>query len=249
MSRLYLMMTVAARARLPEIVPLLRKHGAAFSLISLGSGTASRSTLDYLGLSGRERAVLFSFVTDESWRPIKNDLLQRLYFGAPGTGIAGIIPLSSVGGRRELSYLLQEQPFTKEEESSLKNTDNELLIVISNQGYNELVMDAARAAGAPGGTVLHAQGTGTETAEKFLGITLAAEKDVTLIVSSAGRKKELMRAIMEKAGLSTPAGSIVFSLPVTDTAGLRMPEDGELKQGRMREEVSPTPEETSPTEK
>ena len=30
-----------------------------------------------------------------------------------------------------------------------------------------------------------------------------------------------MKAIMEEAGTQTPAGGIIFSLPVTSTAGLR----------------------------
>ena len=34
-----------------------------------------------------------------------------------------------------------------------------------------------------------------------------------------------MKAIMEKAGVDTKAGTIVFSMPVTDTAGLRITED------------------------
>ena len=34
-----------------------------------------------------------------------------------------------------------------------------------------------------------------------------------------------MRAIMDKAGVDSKAGTIVFSLPVTSTAGLRILED------------------------
>jgi len=34
-----------------------------------------------------------------------------------------------------------------------------------------------------------------------------------------------MRAIIDEAGTHTPAGAIVFSLPVTDTAGMRMMEE------------------------
>ena len=36
-----------------------------------------------------------------------------------------------------------------------------------------------------------------------------------------------MKAIMEKAGLESKAKSILFSLPVVDTAGLRISEDWE----------------------
>lgn len=107
----------------------------------------------------------------------------------------------------------------------MKDTTMELLIIISNQGHNDLVMDAARGAGAYGGTVLHARGTGVNRAELFFGISLASEKDVTLIVTQKSQKNAIMQAVMQKAGMETPAQSIVFSLPVTDAAGLNTGND------------------------
>ena len=89
--------------------------------------------------------------------------------------------------------------------------NHELIVVILNEGYADLVMDAARAAGAGGGTVLHAKGTGSKRGEKFFGVSLADEKDMVSI----------MRAINENAGPGTKAGAICFSLPVSSVAGLR----------------------------
>ena len=111
------------------------------------------------------------------------------------------------------------------EKSALKETKNELLVVIANHGYTELVMDAAREVHAAGGTVIHAKGTGTENAQQFLGVTLVPEKEMLFIVVKSEQKNSIMRAIMEKAGLESKAQSIVFSLPVTDTAGMRLMEE------------------------
>ena len=86
-------------------------------------------------------------------------------------------------------------------------------------------MDAARSAGAYGGTVIHAKGTGMEQAEKFMGVTLASEKEIIFIVAKKEQKNDIMKAVMEQAGMQSKAKSIVFSLPVTDTAGLRLMED------------------------
>ena len=142
----------------------------------------------------------------------------------PGTGIAFTIPLSSIGGKKALSYLTVNQTYIKEEETSLTDTKYELLVVISNQGYTEQVMDAARKAKASGGTVIHAKGTGSRSAEKFLGVTLVPEREMVFIVVRSDRKNDIMRAIMDEAGIDSKAGSIVFSLPVTDTAGMRLME-------------------------
>jgi nitrogen regulatory protein PII len=107
----------------------------------------------------------------------------------------------------------------------LKNTKYELLVTIANQGYIELIMDAARNADAAGGTVIHAKGTGMERAEKFFGVSLAAEKEVIFIVAKKEQKNKIMKSIMEKAGMGSKAKSIVFSLPVTSIAGLRTLEE------------------------
>ena len=194
-------------------------------LLTLGTGTASSEMLDYFGMESREKIVIFTVVTLESWRHVKERMEQKLNIDVPGTGISFIIPVSSVGGGKALRYLLAGQEYEKEEESELKNTEYELLIVISNYGYNNLVMEAARGAGAGGGTVVHARGTGMEKAEKFLGVTLAEEKEMTFIVARAEKKNEIMQAIMEKAGMDSKAKSILFSLPVTETAGLRISGD------------------------
>ena len=45
------------------------------------------------------------------------------------------------------------------------------------------------------------------------------------IVTRKEQKNDIMSAIMQKAGTGSKAGAIVFSLPVTDTAGMRMIED------------------------
>ena len=194
-------------------------------LLMLGNGTASNEMLDYFGVESREKIVIFTVVTLESWRSVKEQMERKLNIDVPGTAISFIIPVSSVGGGKALRYFLAGQEYEKEEESELKNTEYELLIVISNYGYNNLVMEAAKGAGAGGGTVVHARGTGMEKAEKFLGVTLAEEKELTFIVTRTEKKNDIMKAIMEKAGMDSKAKSILFSLPVTETAGLRISGD------------------------
>ena len=143
----------------------------------------------------------------------------------PGTGIAFTVPLSSIGGRRELLFLTEHQNYQKGEESTMKDTTHELLLVVANHGYSDLIMDAARGAGAAGGTVIHAKGTGMEGAEKFLGISLAAEKEMIFIVVRREKRNDIMSAIMHSAGMQSKAKSICFTLPVSATAGLRLIED------------------------
>ena len=109
---------------------------------------------------------------------------------------------------------------------------HELIVVILNEGCADFVMDAARAAGAGGGTVLSAKGTGSKKAEHFLGISLADEKDVVMIVASREKKTAIMQAIIKEAGPGTPASAICFSLPVTQVAGLRTLEETDDEESK-----------------
>lgn len=106
----------------------------------------------------------------------------------------------------------------------MKNTVYELIVVIANHGHSEEIMDAAREMGAGGGTVIHAKGTGLEKAEKFLGVSIVNEKEIIFIVAKSADKNGIMKSIMQKTGLQSEAKSVVFSIPVTDTAGLRLQE-------------------------
>ena len=225
MGSLYLMTTIVDRKIVNKFIDLYEENNLNVRFWALGLGTASNDVLDYLGLDNPEKAVAFSVLTDTSWLDIKKQLQKKLQIDAPGGGIAFITPLSSIGGMKALQFLLETEDYQKQEESTLKNTTHDLIIVISEQGYTNLIMDAARGAGAHGGTIIHAKGTGMEAAEKFMGVSLAAEKEIVFIVSKTEEKNAIMQAIMKDAGLDSKAKSIVFSLPVTDTAGLRLLED------------------------
>ncbi len=225
MGNLFLMTTIVDRKVINKYLELYRENNLNVMFLSLGFGTAANDILDYLGLESTEKAVAMSVVDTNDWLTTKKQLEKKLKIDAPGGGIAFTIPLSSVGGIKTLQFLLEKDNYQKEEESTLQNTTHELIIVIAEQGYTDMIMDAARGAGAYGGTVIHAKGTGQEVAEKFMGVTLAAEKEIIYIVTKTEQKNPIMQAIMQNAGVHTKAKAIAFSLPVTDTAGLRLIED------------------------
>lgn len=229
MNEICLMGIITNRGMREKFFTFFKQNDVQVVFATLGEGTASSAILDYLGMEATEKALYFAFVTPDVWKHLKRELYTKVKIDIPGRGIAFLIPLSSIGGKRALKYLTAGQEVVVEEESTLKNTEFELLIIIANTGHIETIMDAARSAKAPGGTVIHAKGTGAEHARKFLGISLAEEKEMIFIVVRSAQKNVIMRAIMEQAGIKTPAGAIVFSLPVTSTAGLRMLEDEQLE--------------------
>lgn len=86
-----------------------------------------------------------------------------------------------------------------------------LITVIVNSGYADDVMAEARKAGATGGTIINARGTGTEEDVKFFGITLVPEKEMLMIVSPHDKVQAIARAIATVPTLSAPGGGIIFT--------------------------------------
>ena len=223
-NSIYWMITIIDRNQSRKFVSFYKNYGVNVFFSAHGHGTAARDTLAYFGLEATQKTILFAAVTDTIWSTIKKGLQTIMQIDIPGTGIAFVVPMSSIGGKRQLQFLTGGQEFTKGEESVLKETQHELVVVIANSGYTDIIMDAARSANAGGGTVMHAKGTGMEGAEKFLGVSLAEEKEMVLLVVKKEDKNAVMSAIMQDAGLETKARSVVFSLPVSSTAGLRFSE-------------------------
>ena len=224
MDRAVLMIVITDRSRGGEFAAWFQAQGATLVLSALGQGTAATEVLDYLGLEATEKAVLL-LAAPRSGRIVRR-AARELWLDVPGRGILMTVPISSVGGARARDYLLSWQ--AEEDDDMDRDITHELIVVIANRGHTDQVMDAARSAGAAGGTTIHAKGTGTELARKFLGVSLAAEKEIVFILAKEADRKPIMKAVMTQAGMSTRAQAVAFSLPVTDLAGLRLlEEDGE----------------------
>lgn len=96
----------------------------------------------------------------------------------------------------------------------------EMVFAIVNSGYTEEVMNAVKACGATGGTIINARGTANTEVEKFFGISISSEKEIVLIIIDSQIKADVLKAIYEKVGLNTPGQGIAFSVPVDDVVGI-----------------------------
>ncbi|MDO4564944.1 MAG: P-II family nitrogen regulator [Clostridia bacterium] len=195
---------------------ILQKLKLPLMLTLMGHGTATKGMLELLGMDSKERRVVLTAADTEKTRELIQAQRRRLYIDAPGNGILLAVPIKSAGGGKTMEMLSEGQVV---KQPPVFNPDYELVLAIANEGCNEQVMDAAREAGARGGTVLHAKGTGAKKAAKFFKVSIAQEKEIVLIVAASDKKSDIMKAILEKAGPGTEAGAIAFSLPVSEVVG------------------------------
>lgn len=113
MSRIYWMVTITGRDQGERFSSMYKTENLPVILVTLGKGTASSEVLDYLGLEESDKIVLFTAVTGEVWKQVKKGMETKLNIDVPGTGISFIVPVSSMGGRKTLQFLLAGQEFEK----------------------------------------------------------------------------------------------------------------------------------------
>ena len=193
---LYYVITISDRDRAEILANIYQTAGTGMVLTKLGRGTATGEQLSSYGLDATEKAIVSTVADAEQTRQIFKLSKRRLFIDVPGNGVMMAIPLKSVAGGRTLGYLTDS---TQTGGKPAMDFSHELIMVILNEGYSDTVMDAARSAGAGGGTVLH----------------------VVYIVAHADEKAAIMQAIADNAGPGTRAGAICFSLPISQVAGLR----------------------------
>ncbi|MEW6636949.1 MAG: P-II family nitrogen regulator [Actinomycetota bacterium] len=95
-----------------------------------------------------------------------------------------------------------------------------LIAAIVPKGAAGKVMDAAREAGAEGGTILLARGTGVHEARRFFGITVSSERELVLILTEQEKRDAILDAVVRAGRLDEPARGIAFVLAVEEVTGI-----------------------------
>jgi nitrogen regulatory protein PII len=94
------------------------------------------------------------------------------------------------------------------------------IFAIVNNGFSEEAMQAARACGARGGTILHARGTMSKESEKTFNITIQPDKEMVMILAKTEMVDGILKGLYTAIGTSTKAQGIVFAIPVDESIGL-----------------------------
>lgn len=195
-------------------------------------GTANSEILDYLGLGSTDKAVILGLAAKQVAYDLLGDIALEFQLNKAGRGVAFTLPLSGVSNpimqlldkevRERLKPQLEQmqQRIESDIERMKSEVTHSLIIAMINQGYSEELMNAARTAGATGGTVIHARRIGQDDSMQFLGISVQAEKEIVAILTEKQNKVDIMKAVCAKCGLASEAQGIVFALPVDSVAGL-----------------------------
>ncbi|MBE6886481.1 MAG: transposase [Ruminococcaceae bacterium] len=187
----------------------------------MAKGTATKESLDLLGLGQVDKTVFLTLSTAPTAHKLLHKLRDELYLGTPNTGIAWTVPIS--GGSAGILRMMQEMDTQNKETAEVEQMEDKytMVIVLVNQGFSDDVMAAARTAGATGGTVFHSRRVGTEESHHLWGITVQEEREIVMIIADKEHKLAIMKAIGERCGVQSEAQGVVLSMPVDDIVGLK----------------------------
>ncbi len=186
-------------------------------------GTAPTDILRILGLSETEKRLVVATLP----KVIADDMIVKLYrkfnLGVPGSGIVFTLPLTGIN----LQFLnmlnaLERGENEGKEEWHMSEIKHSLIAAIVNQGYSDDVMQAAREAGASGGTVIHGRRVAGEKVVNTWGLSLQDEREIVFILVKNDGKRDVMQVIADQCGMHSEAKGLVISMPVDNILGLHI---------------------------
>lgn len=214
--------------KVEKVSAIMRKAGMHLHFQCRGEGTATSEIMDVLGLCQEGKSISLCMAPKAMAKRLLSETARVLNMYQPGNGIAFTVPVSGISlpmaglldGSMQEMLKNSLRNLEKEVMEMKDDVTYELILAVVNQGFSEEVMETAKKAGATGGTVLHTRRLGLEEPMKFWGISVQEEKELIIILSGSGQKKEIMRAIGKAHGMQSKARGMVVSIPVTAVEGI-----------------------------
>ena len=221
-NRAKLLISIVNRGEDERLCELLNDFSVALTFSVQGMGTARSTVLNYLGIGTSEKAVMFSLIPESDEQAVLDEISNKMSLYLVGRGISFTVPLSAVSEIVANGITSAAAAKTVDGRKIMKDNERnyDLIVVIVAEGYVDDAMEAARNAGAAGGTIIRARSLANAKAEQFIGISIQEESELLLILAQRQGKMAIMQALSQSAGLKTEAGGILFSVPVDRTVGV-----------------------------
>ncbi|MBQ4132890.1 MAG: P-II family nitrogen regulator [Desulfovibrionaceae bacterium] len=209
-----MLMCMVGRSRGNDVVAIAKQAGAHGGTIALGHTMNDSRILQMLSLADVDQDIVFTLLGSEADAVVSAIIDEAVKQPKKLTGMAILVNVSEifVRGTAQEKYALTESANAR---SLTMQSDYELITVIVNYGFANDVMEIARKAGARGGTIVNARGTGTAEDVKFFGITLVPEKEMLFIVAEKSKVQPILNEVNAIPNLCKPGGGIVFNLPIS----------------------------------
>lgn len=195
-----------------KILQKAKELGFSGGTIFLGRGTVNNSLLNFLSLYDESKEILLMASKSSVVEVGLNKLSEMFHFHKKNHGIAFSISLNNIYG----SSSCKRNLIIKER----KNVMYQLITTIVNRGKAEDVIDAAKAAGSKGGTIVNARGSGIHETGKLFNMDIEPEKEIVLIIAKFDSADKIVHSISEALEINKPGNGVIFVQDAVKTYGL-----------------------------
>ena len=210
-----LLICIVPHGKSERITLAARKAGATGGTVLMGRGTARNQVLEMLGLGDTRKDLIYMLLDDELYGAVRTAVLQEASKEKSGFGIVFTIDVEK--------FLKNSSINIQKEGADMAEATHTLISIIVNAGFADDAMAAARKAGAGGGTIINARGTGREDDAKFFGITIVPEKEMLLILAEKSKSDAILDAVRSLPCLQTKGAGITYCIDVNDFTPLGTP--------------------------
>jgi nitrogen regulatory protein PII len=192
-----------------KILKLAKKHGIYDGTILLGHGTLPVNKLrEFFELTDSRKEIILMLADHASACEAMAYIGKEMSLHKKNSGICFISP--AISGERSMSNVPEEQ------EAFMYNA----IYTIVQKGMAEDVVDAARAAGARGGTIINARGSGVNDTMTVFAMPIEPEREIVLILAGRDSTEAIAAAIRKRVDLERHGAGILFILGVSEAYGL-----------------------------
>ncbi len=190
-------------------------------------GTAPNEIIDLLGLGNIEKKILAAIVPNHLKKEVMTLLSGGLRFERANSGIAFTLPITGASSFITKLYSEQTEDETQQRKEAAEMSESKysMIMVTVNRGYTAEVMEAAREAGASGGSVIHSRRLVNEGTNNLWGQSSQEDKETVLIVADNEHKLDIMRQISKNCGIHSEARGVVLSFAIDSVIGLSAKEN------------------------
>ncbi len=197
------------------VLKIAKQNGVPGGTIMLGRGTVNNRLLELLDLSDIRKEIVLMIADEALGYAALEKLDKHFHFSKPYHGIAFTVPVLSVLGASKCAY-------EKNMESCGVDTGMyHSIFVIVDKGKGDEIMDVATKAGARGGTIMQARGSGLHENSKLFQMEIEPEKEVVLILTKKETTDSIVSALCDEMHIDKPGQGILFVQDVGRVYGLQ----------------------------
>ncbi len=200
---------------------IAKKYGVKGGTICLGHGTVKNKLLEILELNDTRKELLWSVAGKQTAFRAVEAVAKEMCFHKPHHGIAFIVPIVNVAGMTMRKMHPEEEHEITTKNEVLEEMSYHLIFTVADKGKAEEAVEAAKAAGAGGATIINARGSGLHETDTLFAMQIEPEKEMVLIVSESDATDAIVKSIGERLKIDEPGNGVIFVTAASAAVGLR----------------------------